>query len=227
MVNTSNDTENPDNLLSKTRKGALGKGQKMKSQRKAQLDRDQDYVLPTSESDDTGVESQGSSWTFNSVGTGQWTAVTMGTNYTTDSAYLETILRGDDLNYVKQKYGNMSIVISVIQLFALTMLIALCGVAPLNINPSIGPYPDALSLIGGTNSFGMFRQFQIWRFFTTPFLSAGALHFLCVIGIQLEIGAFFEREWGSKQWLTIYAISSVGSTFFDCAINTDGVSVGR
>ncbi len=165
--------------------GAMGMGKKMKAQRQP------DYILP-SESDDTGMDSQGSSWTLSSVGTGNWTMATIGTAQTTDSAYLETILRGDDLNYMQQKYGNLSIVMSVLQLFFLTMLLALCGFAPLNINPAIGPYPDALSLAGGTNSYAILKQFQIWRLVTTPLISAGILHFLCIVGIQLELGAFFE-----------------------------------
>lgn len=140
---------------------------------------------------------------------------------------MEAILRGDDLNYVKQKYGNFSIVVSALQLFVLTMLLALCGFAPLNINPSIGPYPDALSLIGGTNSYEITRNFQLWRIITTPFLNAGIIHYLCIVGIQLELGAFFEREWGSSVWFTIYAVSSISSTFCDCAFNVNGVSVGR
>lgn len=221
-MSSNNDSGRNASLLAETKKGALGMGDKMKSNRKAHPD----YILP-SESDDTGIDSQGSSWTFSSVGTGNWTMGTLGTNYTTDSAYVETILRGDDLNYVKQKYGNMSIVVSALQLFVLTMLLALCGFAPLTINPSIGPYPDALSLIGGTNSYEILRHFQVWRIITTPFLHAGILHFLCIVGIQLELGAFFEREWGSNVWLIIYVVSSICSTFCDCAFNTDGVSVGR
>lgn len=199
---------------SSKKNGNLGTGKKKRS----------DIVLPSAseESNDT----QSTSWTFGSVGTGNWTAATLGTNYTGESAYLETILRGDDLNYVQQKYGNMSIVISIIQLFTLVMILALCGVAPITINPAIGPYPDALSYLGSTNSYAMFRQFQFWRILTSPFISAGILHFLCVVGIQLELGAFFEREWGSSTWLFIYMMSAIGSTLCDGVINTDGISVG-
>ncbi len=50
--------------------GALGKGDKMKSNRKTRPD----YILP-SESEETGVNSQESSWTFSSIGTGNWTMV--------------------------------------------------------------------------------------------------------------------------------------------------------
>jgi len=213
-----NKNEGDSTLLSQTKKGALGMGKKMKEKR-------QDYILP-SESDDTGIDSQGSSWTLSSVGTGNWTMATIGTNATTDSAYLETILRGDDLNYVKQKYGNLSIVMSVLQLFFLTMLLALCGFAPIMINPAIGPYPDALSVAGATNSYAILRQFQVWRLITTPLLSAGVLHFLCIVGIQLELGAFFEREWGSRSWFIIYMSSAVGCALCDCAFNPNGVSVG-
>ncbi len=221
MVDDKYEEETDANLLSEARKASgLGMGKKMRSQR-------QEYVLPVSESDDTGINSNGSSWTFSSIGTGNWTMGTMGSAYTADSAYLETILRGDDLNYMQQKYGNMSIIISVIQLFFLVMVLALCGFAPMSINPAIGPYPDILSMIGATNSYAILKQGQIWRYFTTPFISAGILHFLCLIGIQLELGAFFEREWGSGAWLVIYIASAFGSAMCDSAFNNYGISVGR
>lgn len=186
----------------------------------------QSYILPSVTSD-TGVNSQGSSWTFGSIGTGTWTMATLEANFSSDSAYLEAIIRGDDLNYVKQKYGRMSILFSTIQLFFLTMVISACGFAPITINPAIGPYPDVLSTVGGTNSYLILRQGQLWRFFTSPLMSAGILHFLCVAGIQVELGAFFERDWGSRSWLIIFIASAIGSAMCDCVFNSDGVSAGR
>ena len=45
----------------------------------------------------------------------------------------------------------------------------------------------ALSLVGATNSYAIFKQFQVWRFLVSPLITAGILHFLCIVGIQLEI----------------------------------------
>mmetsp|Transcript_97 Transcript_97/g.93 ORF Transcript_97/g.93 Transcript_97/m.93 type:complete len:369 (+) Transcript_97:33-1139(+) len=221
-------------LLTETKKGVMGMGRKMKSTRFTETmpkEATANYILP-SESDDTDMQSQGSTWSINtsglrSVGTGSvWTMATQGTmTVGSVDSDVETILKGDDFNYVKQKYGTLSIIIAIIQLFFLTMMISLCGFAPIGINPSIGPFPDSLSLFGAHDSYSIFVKNQWWRFITSPLVNAGILHFLCNTFIQLELGAFFEREWGSFTWLTIYMSSSFSGMVFDSALSGDGVCV--
>eukprot|EP00957_Ditylum_brightwellii_P066412 5042069-Ditylum_brightwellii.AAC.1 len=77
-----------------------------------------------------------------------------------------------------------------------------CGVSPLEINPMLGPYPDALSYWGGI------------------------LHLVCNIAVQLESGAFFEREWGSGVWFVIYITSAVGSSILSTCAMPNSISVG-
>ena len=50
----------------------------------------------------------------------------------------------EEVYIVKQKWGYLSIGFSVAQTVILAIMMWQCGVAPMNINPMIGPYPDAL-----------------------------------------------------------------------------------
>ena len=51
-----------------------------------------------------------------------------------------------DVYYVKQRRGYCSIAFSLVQTIVLAIMMWQCGVAPLNINPMVGPYPDALNV---------------------------------------------------------------------------------
>ena len=127
---------------------------------------------------------------------------------------------------VKQKYGYCSIGLSIIQLFTLAVMMALCGVAPLEVNPMVGPYPDTFSYWGGKNPYLITQQFEIWRVATPVFLHVGVIHLFCNVAIQLETGAYFEREWGSGIWFLIYMLSAVGSTIVSCISQPGTISVG-
>lgn len=134
--------------------------------------------------------------------------------------------RDSDYYYVKQKYGFLSIGLSVIQLLVLMLMLALCGVAPLDVNPMVGPYPDALSSWGGKNVYRMLEGKEVWRLVTPAGLHVGVIHLLCNVAVQLETGAFFEREWGSKPWLVVYLTSALGSMLLSSILLPDDVSVG-
>jgi membrane associated rhomboid family serine protease len=127
---------------------------------------------------------------------------------------------------VKQRYGVLSIFFSIVQTVVLIIMMIQCGVAPLNINPMIGPYPDALSEWGAKNSVFILEDGEWWRLITPIFLHAGVIHLACNVMVQLETGAFFEREWGSLTWLIIYFVSAVGSSALSVVAMPDAISVG-
>lgn len=127
---------------------------------------------------------------------------------------------------VKQKYGYCAIGISIIQLFVIAVMMALCEVAPLEVNPMVGPYPDSFSYWGGKNAWLITQQFEIWRVATPVFLHTGVIHLFCNVAIQLETGAFFEREWGSGVWFLIYILSGIGSSVVSCIAAPNTISVG-
>jgi len=143
----------------------------------------------------------------------------------TVAAYVEKRDK-DNFYQVKQRYGYLSIILTLLQTILLASMVAFCGLAPMNINEFIGPYPDALSEWGAKNAYLMLEMGQWWRFFTPQMLSVGVLHLLCNGYVQLTVGAFFEREWGSIRWGTIYFCSAVGSTIASTILDPNSISVG-
>lgn len=127
---------------------------------------------------------------------------------------------------VKQRYGVLSIFFSIVQTVVLIIMMVQCGVAPFNINMMIGPYPDTLNEWGAKNSVLILEDGEWWRLITPIFLHAGVLHLACNIFVQVETGAFFEREWGSLTWLIIYLVSAVGSSALSVVAMPDAISVG-
>lgn len=144
-----------------------------------------------------------------------------------DGRTLDTFLRDvdSDYYYVRQKYGYLSIGVSTAQLATLAVMMALCGVAPLDVNPMVGPYPDAISEWGGKNTYLILEDFEIWRYVSSALLNTGVIHLLCNVAVQLETGAFFEREWGSFRWFLIYVSSAVGAVLTGCIFDPNHVSV--
>ena len=47
----------------------------------------------------------------------------------------------EEVYLVKQNYGYCSIGFSIVQTVILIIMMIECGVAPMNINPMVGPYP--------------------------------------------------------------------------------------
>jgi membrane associated rhomboid family serine protease len=132
----------------------------------------------------------------------------------------------EDVYIVKQRHGYFSYLFSLAQTIILTVMMWKCGIAPLNINPMIGPYPDALNEWGGKNAYDIIDEGQWWRLITPIMLHAGIIHLLCNIAVQIETGAFFEREWGSFNWLVVYLTSAVGSSILSTIVMPNAVSVG-
>ena len=121
-------------------------------------------------------------------------------------------IEGEPVYVVKQKRGYMSIFFCLAQTAILVGMMIQCGVAPMRINPMVGPYPDALSYWGGKNSYDILYDGEYWRLFSPVMLHAGIFHLLCNVAVQLDTGAFFEREWGWIIWLAIYMGSAAAGS---------------
>jgi hypothetical protein len=132
----------------------------------------------------------------------------------------------EEIYLVKQRWGYFSLIFSVGQLVVLILMMIGCGIAPMKINPMIGPYPDALSYWGGKNAVNIIDDGEWWRLLTPIMLHAGVIHLLCNVAVQVETGAFFEREWGSFKWLIIYLVSAVGSSALSVIKMPGAISVG-
>jgi membrane associated rhomboid family serine protease len=138
---------------------------------------------------------------------------------------LYQLLEESDYYPTKQKFAYLSIIVSSVQLLILAIQLSLCGVAPLDVNPLIGAYPDAISDWGGKNPY-LLKNGQWWRLVTPAFLHVGILQFLVNAAVQLETCAFFEREWGSLRYLWIYLLSEVGGVIVSASANPDSIAVG-
>jgi len=134
--------------------------------------------------------------------------------------------RDDEVYIVKQEIGYLSYAFSAIQTLILIIMMMQCTIAPIEINPMIGPPPDALDYWGGKNALKILKNGEEWRLITPIFLHAGIIHLLCNVSVQLDIGAFFEREWGGAIWLFIYLASALGSSIFSVCMKPNNVSVG-
>ena len=132
----------------------------------------------------------------------------------------------EEVYVVYQRYGYFSILFGIVQVVVLALMMWQCGIAPMNINPMFGPYPDALSEWGGKNSILIVEDGEWWRLMTPILLHAGVIHLFCNVAVQLELGVFFEREWGSMTWLIIYLTSALGSSVLSVITMPDAVSVG-
>ena len=133
---------------------------------------------------------------------------------------------GEPIYIVKQKRGYLSILFSLAQTVILIGMMIQCKVAPMKINPMIGPYPDALSYWGGKNSYDILYDHEYWRLFTPILLHAGVFHLVCNIAVQLDTGAFFEKEWGSIIWLIIYLGSAASGSVLSVIVSPNSIGVG-
>jgi len=118
---------------------------------------------------------------------------------------------GDGSIIIRQQVAWGCIFLSAAQFALLTTQVLMCGIAKLNINPTIGPYPDAFSEWGGKNVYLLVEEEQYFRLITPIFLHVGYLHLFVNAFFQLETCAYLEREWGFSTWISIYLLSGFGS----------------
>ena len=63
------------------------------------------------------------------------------------SSLLDQEEQEQEIYVVKQRYGVLSILFSIVQTVVLIIMMVQCGVAPLNVNPMIGPYVSRVGLL--------------------------------------------------------------------------------
>ena len=132
----------------------------------------------------------------------------------------------DDYFKTRQDAAYCTIVLTVVQLLILMLQLAMCGIAPFDVNPMIGPFPDAFSLWGGKNPYKMLEENEWWRMVTPALLHVGILHLAANVFCQLSAVALFEREWGWFSWSFIFIVSTVGCSAFSNWFDQDTVAVG-
>lgn len=128
--------------------------------------------------------------------------------------------------HYKQNIAPFSTLFCAVQCIILTLMMWQCGLAPLNINPMIGPYPDALNYWGAKNAVLIIEDGEAWRLFTPCLLHAGLIHLVGNVMVQIDAGNQWEKEWGSLIWMIIYIGSTFGSSVFSVCFMPDNISVG-
>jgi len=131
-----------------------------------------------------------------------------------------------DVYETRQQYGYCSIFFSLAQTVILAIMMWQCGVAPLQVNPMLGPMPDVLDYWGAKNAPLIIEDGEYYRLLSPMMLHAGIFHWIGNISVQLESGLFFEREWGSWKWLIIYLTSTIGASILSVIAMPGTLSVG-
>lgn len=131
-----------------------------------------------------------------------------------------------EMMHNEQEIPFFCILIIALQLLVLCTQMALCGIASLEVNPMVGPFPDAFSEWGGKNAYLMLMNDQWWRLLTSSFLHVGIIHLLVNAFCMFMTISVFELEWGSFRWVFLYVISAAGSTAISTVADPDTISVG-
>ncbi|KAL7451069.1 hypothetical protein ACHAWC_002911 [Mediolabrus comicus] len=126
----------------------------------------------------------------------------------------------------KQRYAPLSTFFVICQVIILPLMMWQCGVAPLEMNPMIGPYPDALNYWGAKNAVLIIDDGELYRLVTPIFLHAGLIHLAGNVLVQIDSGNRWEKEWGSLIWIIVYLGSAIGSSVLSVIAMPDQISVG-
>ena len=151
-----------------------------------------------------------------------------GENYKSMSTEMTDATEGTDDSFIllsHQRCAVLTVVVLTVQLTILLIQLCLCGMAPLEVNPVIGPYPDAFSEWGAKNAYLMIEERQYFRLITPAFLHVGLLHFVLNALCTLRSAAIFEQEWGSFGWLTAYLLSTIGAVASSSVIDPNSIGV--
>ena len=119
-----------------------------------------------------------------------------------------------------------TLIISIVQGIILLVSLSTCLIAPLSVNPTIGPWPGVLDEWGGKNSFKILKDGELWRLFMPTLLHAGVLHFMCNVAIQMDACWEYELIWGTKKYAALYIMSGVGGILTSMAFKPGLIGVG-
>ena len=126
----------------------------------------------------------------------------------------------------KRQMRTLSFFIVLVQIVILIIMISTDGIAPSGENPMIGP-PASTLVIWGAKETGLMKyKGEWWRLISPIMLHAGVLHLLSNAFIQLRVGGYLNRVFGTPRWLFIYLISGVYGNILSCVFLSNTVGVG-
>jgi membrane associated rhomboid family serine protease len=128
---------------------------------------------------------------------------------------------------IKKVSKTASFVLVVVQIIMLLICIAAGhGLAPSEINPMVGPWPDALNWGGAKNGALIVYKGQVHRLFLPMLLHAGWIHLGMNAAMQMRMGVYLETVWGIKSWLMVYIGSGIWSAMLSTIAMPNNIGVG-
>lgn len=118
----------------------------------------------------------------------------------------------------------LSLVSSIMMIY--TMYLGNWEFAPLNVNPMVGPSPQALLNAGALNTYLLVVENQWWRLFAPLVLHAGIIHFAFNMFAIWFIGGPLEKIHGFYNISCLFIISAVGGNILSALFQPNVISVG-
>lgn len=110
--------------------------------------------------------------------------------------------------------------------FAYSLLITPGYIAPLSVNPLVGPTPDSLVASGAKVTCLINQGGQWWRLLSPMWLHAGVVHLLVNMNMLRSIGFDLERQAGHARFAAIYVAGGVFSMVVSGLFTPQSVTVG-
>ncbi|BFU20917.1 rhomboid peptidase family protein [Entamoeba histolytica HM-1:IMSS-B] len=103
--------------------------------------------------------------------------------------------------------------------------LCVCGVASFSINPGIGPSADKIIDFGAKYSYNITQNYQIYRLFTSLFLSPSLFGLIVEIIFALRFFLYFEHRWGIILFFVTYIISGEAGVLLSCVLSCNNIAV--
>eukprot|EP00808_Paulinella_micropora_P012309 g76838.t1 len=110
--------------------------------------------------------------------------------------------------------------------FIAELAVAGWEIAPLSVNPMVGPGMFVLVQMGAKDSFLMVDEGQWWRLITPTFLHAGLLHLGMNMVAVLQMGRQLELNVGTFRVASIYILAGVSGVVWSCVFLPNQIGVG-
>ena len=121
---------------------------------------------------------------------------------------------------------TLSTFIVFVQVLIVFIMLVTDGIAPSEDNPMIGPPGETLVIWGAKEGALIKYSRQWWRTISPVFLHAGILHVGSNGFIQLRVGGYLNRVYGTWKWMVIYFTSGVFGNMCSCIFLPDNIGVG-